>query len=349
MRHNNLLLTLFLLAMMFPAASRATDARAAAAYVPYELGQGWQVGDYYFSGYTNIEIVSPPTQLNLDDLSLFAGGRVNQWVNPFTEVELTGQTLIPQNNGHTNGDYLVERFYNDALLNEHDTLRVGKTLTPLGDWNLRHAAPLNPTNTRPSTTALGFHAYTSGISWLHDPEDGQSPDFQLYWQPGKEWFKRPDTVTSSRNYSNVFGGHINLQLDIKDKIGASFQHGHLIEAGETFTVYGINANKSFGRLRLEGEALTSHFSGAPARLHDTESGIFGLADYSVTHQWHGILEWERYQDHMVSAPSRNTLVGINYRPVTPMVWKLEYTYQMGEPTSFNPVITGWQAAFSLIF
>ena len=199
----------------------------------YELGQGWHAGNYYLSGYTNIEVIDrfdAPTKLELDDLSLFAGGHINQWVNPFTEVELSGHTLIRQGGGRENGDVIVERFYNDALLSEHNTLRLGKMLTPLGDWNLVHAAPLIPIITRPYTTARGFHAYASGVSWLHDPEDGMTPDMQLYWQPGDEWFKRPASQ-ALRNFHNVLGGHLNMPLGLVDKIGASFQHGQLIETG----------------------------------------------------------------------------------------------------------------------
>ena len=322
----------------------------------YEFGQGLHAGNYYLSGYTNIEVVDrfdAPSRLDLDDLSLFAGGHINQWVNPFTEVELSKHTLGQQGGGRENGDVIVERFYNDAMLSEYDTLRVGKILTPLGNWNLVHAAPLIPIITRPYTTARGFHAYASGLSWLHDPEDGVTPDLQLYWQPDNEWFKRPTNQTI-RNFHNVLGGHINMPLGLMNKVGASFQHGQLMETGEMFTLYGVNANKSFGKLRLESEAITSHFSGtvlpgASPRIHDNEAGIFGLADYSITPQWHGILEWERYQDHTVNMPSRNTMVAVAYRPSTPMVWKLEYIYQAGESASFSPIHTGLKASFSLFF
>jgi len=136
MRHMLLPLVLFQLGLIFSPISQAEG---------YELCQGWHAGDYYLSGYTNIEAIDrfgTPAKLDLDDLSLFAGGHISQWVNPFMEAELSGHTLIQQGGGRENGDVVVERFYNDAMLSEHDTLRVGKILTPLGDWNLVHAAPL---------------------------------------------------------------------------------------------------------------------------------------------------------------------------------------------------------------
>ena len=342
MRHI-LLSTLFLqLCLMLSPASRAED---------YQLGQGWHTGNYFLSGYANIEVVDPlgaPTRVDLDDLSLFAGGRINQWVNPFMEAELSKHTLVQEGGAPPHGDYIVERFYSDAMVSEHDTLRFGKMLTPLGGWNVIHAAPLMPTITRPLTTSRGFHAYVSGASWIHDPEDGENPELQLYWQPDNEWFKRSTNITI-RNFHNVVGGQINKPFGLMDKIGASFQHGQLVETGEMFTLYGVNANKSFGKLRLEGEAITSNWSGTTPRAHDQESGIFGLADYSFTPKWHGILEGEYYQDHTMAASSRNTLVAVAYKPSVPMIWKLEYVHQAGESASFATIRTGWKAAFSVMF
>jgi len=347
MRHTLLPFGLFPLWLMFSPVCQAEG---------YELGQGWPVGKYLLSGYTNIEVVDrfdTPSKLDLDDLSLFASGRIGQWANPFIEVELSKYTLIQQGGGSVGGDFIVERFYNDAMLSAHDTLRVGKILTPLGDWNLVHAAPLIPVITRPYTTARGFDAYMSGVTWLHDAGDGVTSDFQLYWQPDNEWFKRPASQTR-RNFHNVVGGHINVPFGLIDKIGASIQHGKLIETGEMFTLYGFNANKSFGKLRLESEAILSHFSGvvlpgATPRVHDSESGIFALADYAISSQWHGILEGEYYQDHTVSESSRSTLIAVAYRPSVPMVWKLEYIHQAGVPSPISPISTGWKAAFSVLF
>jgi hypothetical protein len=347
MRHTLLPLVLFQLGLMFSPVCQAEG---------YELGQGWNTGKYHLSGYANIEVVDrfdAPSRLDLDDLSLFAGGRISQWVNPFTEVELSKHTLIRQGGGAVHGDVIVERFYNESVFSEHDEFRVGKILTPLGDWNLVHAAPLIPIITRPYTTAQGFDAYMSGISWLHDPESGAMPSLQLYWQPDTELFKRPTSQTI-RNFRNVYGGHLNMPLGLIDKIGASFQHGQLIESGETFTLFGANANKSFGKLRLESEAITAHFSGAvlpgaTPRVHDSESGIFGLADYTILPQWHGILEGERYQDHTVNTPSRSTSVAVAYKPSVPVVWKLEYIHQAGVSASIAPIHTGLKASFSLLF
>lgn len=314
----------------------------------YQLGQGWRRGNFYMSGYGNIKVGAPlgePAELVLDDLSLFVGGHVNKWVNPFMELEISEHILIQQGGGpRGNGYVLVERLYNDFTLLEHDTLRVGKILAPVGNWNQIHAAPLVSTNTRPLTTYQSFSKYATGVSWLHEQTEGLALEWQLYWQPGKEMPRRPKDL-APRMYRNIVGAHVSMPLGLVDKVGASVQHGKLIETGEDFTLYGLNLTKSFGKLRLESEAISARWSGIAPRAHDRESGIFVLGDYAFTSRWHGILEWERYQDHETNLPSRNILAGISYRP-SPIVWKVEYVRQMGE----SPYISsGWLASLSTMF
>lgn len=343
MRHTFLTLALIPLGLLSAPASHADD---------YELGQGWRSGNFYLSGYTNIEVIDRfglPAKLDLDDLSVFASGKVNQWVNPFAEVELSKHTLIQQGGGAKNGEVIVERVYNDVIFSEQDTLRVGKFLPPIGEWNVTHAAPLLPTISRPYSAAHGFADYLSGINWQHESSSAAMPDWQLYWQPDNEWFKRSVSQTI-RNYHNVVGGHLSKSVGIKDKVGASFQHGTLIERNETYTLLGLDASRSFGKLKLQSEALISRFSDAIPKAHYTEAGIFALADYAVTPQWHGVVEAEYYQDHTVVASSRSTLLAVNYRPGSvPVVWKLEYTHQAGVPSPIAKVRTGLKASLSFFF
>jgi len=322
----------------------------------YELGDGFRSGDFYLSGYTTIEIIdrfNVPKRLDLDDLSLFAGANINRAVNPFAEVELSKQTLIREGGNPVNGDVIVERFYNDVTVSESDTLRIGKMLAPIGKWNQIHATPLVPTITRPYTTALGFDAYTSGINWIKEEEDNGKLDFQIYGEPGVELFKRPASQ-SIRSFSHTLGANISIPLGLLDSAGLSFQHGEYVETGEIYTLVGVDVEESFNDLKFQSEAITARFSGTVLsgslpRLHDTEAGIFVLADYSLTPKWHTILEGEYYQDHTVDEPSRSTSINIAYKYKPSTVWKLEYIHQAGVSASFAPISTGFKASFATLF
>jgi hypothetical protein len=316
----------------------------------YQVGQGLPVGDFLFSGYLNVEALVPQSDVNmltLDDVSLFFAGRVNRWFNPFVEVEISSVTLAQQGGGpKESGHFVRERAYDDMLITDADTLRIGKILAPVGDWNLIHAAPLVPTTTQPLTAKEGFSNYSSGLSWLHVAPESLLPDWQIYLQPGQEWLIHPVAVTP-RQYRNVYGAHLNWNTNLFDKAGLSVQHGTLVSTDESYTLFGGNIRRTFGKWVLLSEATTSQWSGGNApRFHDTEQGLFVLADYTIAPSWHGIAEWEHFQDHQKVVPSRNILVGAAYTPRPAIVWKVEYVDQMGVS---HDIPTGWQASFSVLF
>jgi hypothetical protein len=340
MRNHTLRLILYLV-LLGAGASRADD---------YQLTQGIRVGDFRFSGYTNLVLEAPHTRrnsLDLDDTGIFIAGHVNRWINPFVEAELTRMTLAHEGQGSVNhGQFIRERIYNESNLSDTDALQVGKILAPVGDWNLIHAAPLVPTETRPLTTFQGFSEYSSGVSWLHDGVGGAGPDWQLYAQPGSEWLPRPANI-ARRQYRDVWGTHLNWPSGASDQIGLSFQRSQLINTDELSVLLGANVRRSFGRLSLESEMIVAHWSGGNAvRAHDTEAGIYALADYAVTAQWHAIVEGEYYQDHLQAAASKNTLIGVAYKPRSGVVWKLEFVDQTGLSRS---IPTGWQTSIAVLF
>ena len=131
----------------------------------YRLGQGLQAGDFLFSGYGNFVAEEPRRHADkwtVDELSLFVNGAIDRWLNPFVEAELSSTTLIQEGGGRdTFGRLVLERAYDDLYLTGADTLRLGKMLSPVGDWNLIHAAPLVPTIVRPLTTFHGFSEYST--------------------------------------------------------------------------------------------------------------------------------------------------------------------------------------------
>jgi hypothetical protein len=316
----------------------------------YELGQGLPAGDFLFSGYLNVVAEIPKSgadALTLDDMSLFVAGRVNRWFNPFVEAEISSITLAQQGNGpRENGHLVRERIYDDVRVSDENTLRIGKILAPVGEWNLIHAAPLVPTTIQPLTTSRGFANYTSGLSWIHETADTRQPDWQLYAQAGDEWFRRPDAV-APRQFRNVSGLHLNWTLGLNDKFGLSAQHGQLVNTEETYSLIGANIRRTFGKLTLESEATSARWSGGSrTRFHDVEQGIYLLGDYAVARHWHGIAELEYFQDHVLADASRNLLLGVTYKPRSSIVWKLEYVDQLGTSHS---IPSGWQASFAVLF
>jgi hypothetical protein len=174
---------------------------ASATAQEYQLGHGYDLGPLNFAGYSNVVVKAPAqgqTSLSIDDLSLFVSGHFNSLINPFVEAELTDLTLVhsaPTRRGEGDGDIVLERLYNDSYLSGSTTLRIGKMLSPVGEWNEIHAAPLVLSITRPAVTYRNFSEYATGVSLRYTDPDLQLPDVQAYLQPSGEFSERPHTIT----------------------------------------------------------------------------------------------------------------------------------------------------------
>ena len=309
-------------------------------------------GNFTFSGYDNIVVDAPSggkVKLLVDDLSLFITGHVNQKLNPFFEAEIAQTTLVQQGGNPLSNSYphfVVERIYNDSYLTNSLTLRAGKMLSPVGEWNLIHAAPLVWTTIRPLTTYRGFSEFTSGLSLLYTDTKGALPDIQLYMQPGGEIRPRPlDMVV--REYKHVSGLHLNWPIGLNDKLGLSVQHAQIKNTGEQQMLTGFNFSKEFGHLTLETEAVHTHISGTnAARVRDNEWGSYLQGTYALNERWNLVGRHEYFADRGFAMASKNTLLGTTYKSAPSSVWKLEYVEQNGQKLK---IATGLYASFSALF
>lgn len=309
-------------------------------------------GNFNYSGYVEI-IAEKPTggkaRLVAEDVSLFVAGHVNKWLNPFIETELSNITILQAGGrlfSNNSGNVVLERLYNDSYLTDNLSLRVGKMLTPFGEWNLIHAAPLVWTTTRPMTTYRGFNQFTSGIALNYADPRSALPELQLYMQPDGEIL--PDTnLPVARNYVHVAGLHLNWLWGLDDKLGLSFQHAQIENTEEHQTLAGFNFNKEFGKLAFETEAFHAHISGVnAARVRDNEWGAYLQGSYALNERWNLLGRHEYFADRGYNTASEHSLLGVSYKPAPSTVWKLEYVKQHGQQLDIS---TGLFASFSAFF
>jgi hypothetical protein len=304
--------------------------------------------------FTNVVLAKPSgdkASLSVDDLGIFGSGHINQTLNPFFEAEIAGTTLLQQGGDPLSAGYphlILERLFNDSYLTSSLSLRIGKMLSPFGEWNLVHAAPLVWTTTRPLTTYHGFSEYTSGASLLYNDSNSRLPDIQVYVQPGGEFRPRPQDIIV-REYERVTGLHLNWPSGLNDKLGLSVQRAQIKNTGEQQTLIGFNFNKEFGPLEFETEAHDTHISGANAlRLRDNELGAYLQGAYALNESWHWVGRYEYFASRSHSTASENALLGVTYKSAStsPQVWKLEYVEQHGAQLGIQ---TGLYASFSKLF
>lgn len=327
-------------------------ASSARADFDYQMGHGLDIGDFNIGGYANLVAGAPQGQgkyLTIDDLSLFVTGHVNRYVNPLVEMELAVQPLFRGSISSPtpdNSNVLVERIYNDSYLSDQFTLRLGKMLAPVGEWNLIHAAPLVLTSIRPLVTERGFSDYVSGASLLYADAADEWPDIQAYWQPSEDIAVRPKALTS-RRYQDIEGLHVNWPIGLTDKIGFSFQRSRVVDSSEEQFVYGANVKYSFYRFTVDAEATLNAVSGGDRAVYRrTEGGAYVLGSYALTEHWSAFAWYEQYADREIKAQARDALFGVDFKPDPSLILKIERVKNFSAGWG-NP--TGYFASLAVIF
>jgi hypothetical protein len=136
----------------------------------YTPGRGLGVGDtgLTLGGYSNLMLVrdeGKAARFSLEDLSLFVIWEPVARLRFFSELEWANAFDF-DDHGRAESDEesaTVERLYLDFGVSDAINLRTGIFLTPVGRWNVIHAAPLVWTTSRPLTTELPFDPNVTGI------------------------------------------------------------------------------------------------------------------------------------------------------------------------------------------
>lgn len=317
----------------------------------YELGHGLDLGPLNIAGYSSVAVDLPHDgvkALAIDDLSLFVTGHFGQFANPFIEAELSDLDIVHSSNltaGRGDGEFVVERLYNDTHLTDSVTLRLGKMLTPVGEWNQIHAAPLVLTTVRPAVTYRNFSEYATGASVLYADPNAPFPEVQLYYQPTGELSEGPSKFAFHR-YQGLEGAHVSLPLGLLDKVGLSFQQSKDAK-GIDQSLYGADFHYTLGKLTLQGEATFSDISHrGTAQVRDNEWGAYTLASYALTDQWSAYGWYETFAERATTSVAHDVLFGVAYRPHPAIVLKFEYLQNLGG-RPVNP--TGFFASWSVLF
>jgi hypothetical protein len=318
----------------------------------YELGRGLDLGSLNLAGYSNVVANFPAQQaksLNVDDLSLFVSGHFDRLFNPFVVAELADISVIktggPPGGEPDDGDAVLERIYNDAYLTSTTTLRLGKMLSPVGEWNEIHAAPLVLSAVRPAVTYRNLSEYTTGASLRYSNPYWYLPDVQLYLQPTGEFSALPRPLVA-RQYRMVGGGHVSFPLGLLDKVGFSFQQSKDV-TGVDQSLYGFDYHYTFGKVTLQGEATFSDISNnGTAHARDTEWGVYAATSYALTDQWSLYGWYEEFADRTSSSTAHDLLLGVAYRPRPPIVLRLEYLQNVGgRPVNPTGLFASWAVLF----
>ena len=288
----------------------------------YQLGEGWRLPhtDLTLAGYGDASLSkqgSQPWTSELDSLSLFLWWQATDRLKLFSETELEDALTVQPHHTSSDGSYVaLERLYADWNQNDALNLRLGKFLTPVGRWNLIHAAPLVWTSSRPLITSEPFPTNATG-AMLYGTFTGigRGLDYSVY----KELRPNPDIDT----FRKAYGMHLSYPALDSLQVGLSFanfeQEQHL---GERKNLVGVDATWAQGGYEITSE-LAWRFSSDGD--HSGEKGGFVQAVAPLGGRFFGVARYEYFQSAGQEPGVSLWLLGVDYRWDRALILKTEYS------------------------
>ena len=328
---------------------------------PYHLGEGLyfpakglRVGGYANLQYYNVDGQAPT--LRSRDISVFVTKDLGPRLQLFTEVDAGDALhLAGSRSSERHSELNIERLYLDYRANQWVNLRLGKFLTPVGQWNQIHADPLTWTVSRPLSTSAAFARHAAGAMMFGTvATGGHDLDYWVFADDSRDLDVGPDQdqafATSGthlairNNFQRALGGRV-LWHATGDRfsIGMSALDYQLREPRQSYRLVGIDFSWTGRYLSLSGEGI--HRSGGASNQPE-EVGGFVEAEVPVTRRLYLIGRLERYRTSLPAQTVTLHTVALNYRPLRGLVFKLEHR-DSNRQTELAP--SGWLASFAVLF
>lgn len=335
-----------------------TDAWSAA---PYSLGQGlyFPAQGLRLGGYANLQyydVANEPPTLNTRDISLFVTKDLGSRAQLFTELDAGDAVQLGGSRANRkHGELDIERLYVDYRANPWLNLRLGKFLTPVGQWNQVHADPLTWTVSRPLATSSAFARHAAGaMAFGTVTTHGHDLDYWLFADDSRDFDVGPDQdrayaasgtdLPNRNNFRHAFGGRVlwHARGD-RFTLGMSMLGYRLDAPRQSYRLVGLDFGWTGRYFSLDGEGIYREggSAGQPA-----ETGGFVEAEVPLVQRLYLVGRLERYR---TSAPAQTVTLrtlALNFRPVPGLVFKLEHR-DGNRSTELAPA--GWLASFAVLF
>lgn len=365
--------------LIFCMAASTAQLRADDGDSGYQLGRGYAVGDtgITLGGYASTHLQalgSSPLNWSVSSLSSFVTWDNGSKLRYFSETELEEGVSVSNDRGLTtkNADLHIERIYLDYLFSNQLTIRVGKMLTPIGQWNLIHVDPLVWTTSRPVATYNLFSNFATGVMLHGTVSLGKRPlEYAVYGDYGSVLDPTPSN-TQGPDFDNAQG--LRLRYDVLDrlKLGLSYSDFALTTSPNIRNhLLGMDFAWAYQRFAINSEIILDMKNPA-TRLNAASNAFVDIDDLKRAQTSQTLNAWQGYiqgvcplinslyavtryeffdQDNRGFNPNNRKfgqaeVLGLAYRPIPPLVWKLEY--RLGKN---NEALApdGLLASFSVLF
>ena len=331
---------------------------------PYQLGQGLyfpqqglRVGGYADLHYYDLD--DEPRSASIDDLSLIVTKDFGSRWKLLSETDLSEAAIITRRGVSTSDATLeVERLYVDYYSSSAATFRFGKFLTPVGQWNLIHADPLVWTVTRPLSTAAAFSTSANGAMMYGTRTLAQDDlDYTLYVDDTQAIglatdadsaygsYGRAGAINPLRNeFDRAAGGQTHYHWhDDQLTIGGSFVAYELRDPRKSYRLGGLDFDWTGSHVELSGEGVYRTPNGAQT---PSEYGGYLQAVIPLPDQLFLVGRFEHFRNSTPNVTDNISTVGLNYRGVAGLVFRIERTHASHEYTGLP---SGWFASVAVLF
>lgn len=292
----------------------------------YELGLGYKLGDsgLTLGGYAEATYQDAwgdePWRASLQSLSGILWWDDGARWRFFMELELDDALVIqPGDTTTDDATPVLERFHVDYAYADALKLRLGKFLTPVGRWNLIHAAPLTWTTSRPLITEATFPTNATGaMVYGVLPWSDEGIEYSVYASPGEELFPAKDVDT----FREAFGLRVAATLLPHTQVGTSFASFEQESAPDRKTLYGLDFLWSWRRYELSGEIAYRTRDFGEDQV-DERGHYVQLVAPLATHLY-AVARYEGFHESGADGDMSLYLGGLTWRPLPALAVKGEY-------------------------
>jgi hypothetical protein len=302
------------------------------------MGQNLRIGGYASAGFQ----IHPGghAEAGLHELSLLlnwdAGGRLRL----FSELEVETPLTWEEGESITTRDayFDVERLYADYTMAGALTVRAGRFLTPIGRWNVIHAAPLVWTTNRPAATEQLFPKALNGVMLYGTlPLSEGAIDYALFGEALRDQTDGEDEpfFEKTRGVRLAYTGIAEVGMTYSE-----FEED--IASQPRYRMLGLDFYKAVNGWEFSGEAYRRFKRGDD---NDRSGGGYLQAVAPLGNQWFAIARVENLRLADEGNEGR-WLIGTAWRWKTNQVFKLEYA---GGRDEHPEMPRGFAASYAILF
>lgn len=316
---------------------------------PYQLGHGLALGSTGFTlggygalSYEDVED-GEPASVALDSLSAMLWWDGGGSLHFLSETELDrGVTWQDDELTTRDADVVSERLYVDWTPTEIVKLRVGKFLTPIGRWNVIHAAPLVWTTSRPLITEATFPTNATGLmAYGTLPLLPDGVEYSLYGAIGHELFENDELDT----FSEAIGLRLAANLLPHTQVGLSAAT-YEQESDEEVRKNLIGADFAWTWHRFEVSGEFAHRSLQDRGTTKDEHGLYLQLVAPLSQRWYAVTRYERFDPEGTDEDLDLFIGGIDFKPLPSLVLKSEYSHAT---RNGQGVPDGFRASIAVLF